>query len=284
MARQRFIHPDIWTDPAIGKLAPAERLLFIGCFSNADDAGRLLGDPAYLRSTIFPYDDMKLGDVRAMRDRVVSICRNLLIYEVNGTAYLAFRHWKRYQNPRYPKESKLPPPPDNPATIAPQPCSETDASLQEVGHCGLGRVGLGRVEKHMLDADASSDSVACSKPPEYPSDFVAFWNAYPRKTEKRRALKAWRARLKERLESGEAITPNTLITAGRCYAAHCATKHVEPQYIKHPASFLSRDHVFAEYLAVKQSATPAPAESPHLAKQREMAELQRWLARGEQQP
>ena len=57
LARQRFIHPDIWNDKKIAKLSFTERLFFIGCFSNADDEGRMIGDPAYLRAIIFKYDD-----------------------------------------------------------------------------------------------------------------------------------------------------------------------------------------------------------------------------------
>lgn len=113
MARQRFIHPEFWTDPTIGKLAPLDRLFFIGCVSNADDEGRLLGDPAYLRSAIFPYDDIKISDVGAMRDRVINTCHNLIHYIIDGTSHLAFHHWSRYQSPRYPKPSRLPPPPDD---------------------------------------------------------------------------------------------------------------------------------------------------------------------------
>lgn len=111
MPRQRFIHPDLWTDPALGKLAPMERLLFIGCFSNADDEGRLLGSPAYLRATIFPYDDLSLEEVRNMRDRMVEACKNVVLYQVDGLEYLAFLKWNKYQKPKYPKPSKLPPPP-----------------------------------------------------------------------------------------------------------------------------------------------------------------------------
>ena len=113
MARQRFIHPEFWTDSTIGKLSPLDRLFFIGCISNADDEGRLLGDPAYLRSVIFPYDDIKISNVEDMRDRVVATCHNLIHYIIDGTVYLAFRHWSRYQAPRYPKPSRLPPPPDD---------------------------------------------------------------------------------------------------------------------------------------------------------------------------
>lgn len=110
MARQRFIHPEFWGDPSIGQLTPTERLFFVGCFSNADDEGRMLGNPAWLRSAIFPYDDISLDEVRAMRDRAAAVCRNFVVYEVDGVEYIAFLKWSRYQKPKYPKPSTLPPP------------------------------------------------------------------------------------------------------------------------------------------------------------------------------
>ena len=110
MARQRFIHPDIWSDPSLGSLKPIERLMFIGLFSNADDEGRLPGNPAYLRSTIFPYDDFSNAQIKAMRDRISSVCSNVLIYEVAGIEYIALLQWQRYQSPRYAKPSKYPSP------------------------------------------------------------------------------------------------------------------------------------------------------------------------------
>jgi hypothetical protein len=111
VARQRFIWPNLWTDPIIGRLKPIELLFYIGCFSNADDDGRILGDPAYLRSTIFPYQDISLRRMKAISDTVTERCSSLDSYEVDGVPYLAFRNWREWQKPKYPSPSKLPPPP-----------------------------------------------------------------------------------------------------------------------------------------------------------------------------
>lgn len=172
MARQRWIHPDFWTDPSVAKLSPVERLFFIGCFSNADDEGRLLGDPAYLRSTIFPYDDIPIPKIQVMRDRVVQTCANLVLYRVDDVDYLAFLTWSEYQSPRYAKASRLPPPPGMDDARKPQRCSQIDASLQldgdeidegmpEDGNPGFGLglgsstgLGLGRGDEPQLP-DAS---------------------------------------------------------------------------------------------------------------------------------
>ena len=148
MARQRFIWPSLWDDPVIGHLTPIQRLFFIGCFSNADDEGRLLGDPAYLRGTIFKYDDMTLTEVREIRDAVAAVCKHFVVYEADGTEYIAFLKWTEYQKPKYPKPSKLPPPPSaNVSASLEKPSPNLSGSFPEnssLGWDGLGRDGLGR--------------------------------------------------------------------------------------------------------------------------------------------
>ena len=65
-----MLDPNFWTDARIKHLEPMERLFFLGCVSAADDEGRLLGDPAFLRSRIFPYDQITTDEIEMIRDRV----------------------------------------------------------------------------------------------------------------------------------------------------------------------------------------------------------------------
>ncbi|MHB1420741.1 MAG: DnaD domain-containing protein [Bacillota bacterium] len=163
MARQRFIHPDIWSDPTLGQLKPVERLFFIGCFSSADDEGRLLGNPAYLRSTIFPYDDLTIEQVKEIREHVVLVCKNLMLYHVDGVEYLAFHKWSEYQKPKYPKKSKLPvPTPENIRETFPQNSGNDGESvdkglLPRLG-LGLNRDGFGLC----LDRDVEQPDAAAT--------------------------------------------------------------------------------------------------------------------------
>lgn len=111
MARQRFIHPEIWDDPDLGRVSPIAFVLYIGCFSNADDEGRLLGDPAYLKSQIFRYRNVTLEEVLEARTELTKACRSYVVYAHNDVEYVCFKNWDEYQKPRFPKPSKLPPPP-----------------------------------------------------------------------------------------------------------------------------------------------------------------------------
>ena len=160
MARQRFIWPDFWKDHELGRASPIVRLFFIGAFSNADDDGRLLGDPAYLRSEIFPYDALSLEEVEEIRDTALNSCPNLILYESLGKSVLAFTKWKDWQKPKYPKPSKLPAPPrkrkdaglsqkssGNVGGSLPEDSGKPSETFLRHSGTGLGRDGLGREDE-----------------------------------------------------------------------------------------------------------------------------------------
>ena len=88
----------------------------------------------------------------------------------------------------------------------------------------------------------------------YPPDFERFWSDYPRKTEKRSALKAWKARLRE------GIAAEDLIRASAAYGEAMAS--TEERFVKTPARFLSPDRVFEEWLNKPKLVNGVSYESP----------------------
>ncbi len=159
MPRQRFIWPDIWTDPVIGRLPPINQLFFIGCFSNADDEGRLLADPAYLRSAIFPYQDFPLDMIREIRDATAAKCKNIVVYQVDGTEYIALTRWSRYQKPKYPKPSNIPPLPEIVSGNVSLQTEKSSGKVSLLTDPGLGWVGLGRDGLGVVGADDPTSAV-----------------------------------------------------------------------------------------------------------------------------
>lgn len=91
---------------------------------------------------------------------------------------------------------------------------------------------------------------------EYTEEFLEFWQAYPKKKEKKRAFRCWKTRLKE------GCKPEGLITAAKNYATQCKKEKTEPKFIKHPSTFLGPDTPFEEYLKAPedQDATAAALE------------------------
>jgi len=111
MARKRMIDPSFWEDENIGKLSRDARLLYIGLFSNADDYGRIRANAAYLRSTIFMYDDLTLNDVLALRNELVQAMKSVVLYTIDGNDYIELLKWDTYQKQQKDRiqESQIPP-------------------------------------------------------------------------------------------------------------------------------------------------------------------------------
>jgi hypothetical protein len=106
--RTRQLRPEVWQDPAITRLGPWERLLFLGLISLADDEGRFVASPAAIHAHVFPCDaDVKIGLwLEALRKE-----RLIALYKVEGTVFGELRSWRRHQAIKAPRPSKLPPGP-----------------------------------------------------------------------------------------------------------------------------------------------------------------------------
>jgi len=72
MARIRTIKPKFWDDAKIGKISRDARLLYVGMWTFCDDAGTIIADPIWLKSKIFPYDQIQLQQFN-------KFCKELLI-------------------------------------------------------------------------------------------------------------------------------------------------------------------------------------------------------------
>lgn len=65
MARIRTIKPKFWDDIKIGRISRDARLLYIGLWTFADDLGTVIADPLWLKSKIFPYDQIQIQQMKA---------------------------------------------------------------------------------------------------------------------------------------------------------------------------------------------------------------------------
>ena len=76
----------------------------------------------------------------------------------------------------------------------------------------------------------------------YTCDFESLWAAYPRKKEKAKAYKCYKARL------ADGFSEDELETAVKRYADECKINHTEEKYIKLGATFLGPNTPFTDYL------------------------------------
>jgi hypothetical protein len=109
MARRRMIDPGFWSSEHHIRLIFRQRLLFLGLISNADDEGRIKGNPNFIRAVVFPYDDINQSSIKD--DLELLAAEGLIIkYIHNDLDYIQIAKWDDYQRIDKPSPSKIPPP------------------------------------------------------------------------------------------------------------------------------------------------------------------------------
>lgn len=165
MPRRRMIDPIFWDDRKVGKLSRDERSLIAGCMGHADDDGRLQGDPAYLKATIFKYDDdLDNAAVRELRDSSLAKMQSwpsnhpyrMVLYSSSEEEYIFFPNFTATNRPSHPTKSQLPAPPpealpifsgkpQEPLTPPARETPESNAKPSALGQSSQGKVSIGQV-------------------------------------------------------------------------------------------------------------------------------------------
>ena len=142
MARGRFISNEIARDKEVNSLSDAWSMLgFERLITFADRDGRVHGDPAVVRSLVFPRNSEIT--IEQMQSYIQEWTNSELIiwYEAKGDWWICFPNFAKHQvGMRYDREpeSQIPPPPR---------CNTLDQALgspqaRPAPPCGLGRDGL----------------------------------------------------------------------------------------------------------------------------------------------
>lgn len=132
MARIRTIKPEFWTSAQVMDCAPLTRLMFIGLWNFADDAGRMAVTTKKVKALLFPSDVMALSDIRRMIDELST--NDLIdLYVIDDIEYLQIKGWSHQKIDR-PNISKLP---DKHGAFDERSTNSRDQSLPE----GKGREG-----------------------------------------------------------------------------------------------------------------------------------------------
>jgi hypothetical protein len=90
--------------------------LFIGLFTEADDAGRMIDSPKKIAGSLFPHDDNVtvnkvnrwLNQLAAVKGEDGSAC--IVRYETDQGRYLAISNWAKHQKISNATASPLPAP------------------------------------------------------------------------------------------------------------------------------------------------------------------------------
>lgn len=232
MARARNIKPGFFTNDLLAELPFETRLLFIGLWTVADREGRLEDRPKKIKMEVFPADDVNVDDALCQLVRSGFITR----YTHENTHIIQVVNFTKHQRPHSNEVASTLPAADE--------STSNDAVLRSTSYQGEQRgepklqplrpdTGYLNDDPGLLKPSSTSARPAHGRGANYPEDFERFWEQYPNKKAKDRALKAWRSLRPSPELQGTILAAIARQRMGRDWLKDGG------QYIPHPATWLN---------------------------------------------
>ena len=233
--RIRSIKPEAFDDPILGSVSIAARLFFIGLFTQADRRGRLRYEAPRLRVRLLPYDDGVSVDNLTTELEAAGLVRR---YDQGTKVFLSILNFERHQRPNMREpESSIPSPPwettENPSNdgtphvhARADTCAHVHARGERERERELEREGNGNTN--------SARDRALTTAAQHEA-FTRFWAAYPRKTNKAAAWKAWR-----KLDPPPELVAR-IMAAVRDQSAWPQWQADDGRFIPHPSTWLNQE-------------------------------------------
>ncbi|WP_415395173.1 hypothetical protein ACMTN4_07330 [Rhodococcus globerulus] len=203
--RIRSTKPEFWRSSTVASVDWNARFVLKGLESYVDDNGVGKDDLALIVGDVFPRDMVaNPRDTLARVAEAISILSEVGLlhrYKVEGKPLLYISNWDTIQRIDKPGQGRLPRP-DGTMNYKESIIRESVASPREnvapvTGEQGNRGTGEQRIK-------TSSEPAASDIRNSYPAEFDKFWSAYPKKDQKRDALKAWQSAIK-RADNDELI-------------------------------------------------------------------------------
>lgn len=129
MARIRYVKPEFFLDEDLADHPIWVRYLFEGLWCQADRDGRLDDRPRFLKTQIFPFDDVDVEDGLSQLSKAKSSGNPFILrYVVDGKRYIQILEFQRHQNfhrDEKPRGIPAPPMPEHDrhgTSTVPAPC------------------------------------------------------------------------------------------------------------------------------------------------------------------
>jgi hypothetical protein len=179
MARARNIKPALFKNELLGVADPLLTILFESLWCLADREGRLEDRPLRIKAETFPYrEGLDINGYLTELERLEFIDR----YVAEGLAIIQVKNFDKHQNPhKTEKPSELPKKPINTngcAITVKEPLNDSEVTELAV----LIPDSLNTDSLNPISTQASSLDIS----------FNEFWNFYPKKVGKDKALTAWK--------------------------------------------------------------------------------------------
>ena len=240
MPKMRGFKAEIWTDDKFVELDPLARLLFMGMWSYACDNGHLDDKPKQIKMRVLPTDDV---DPVVLIDQMVDL--GMVRRDEDGLTIPKLREHQRIDDRYFTWCDRCTP------DEIPEKSRERHAAATRGARVSTSDTRRAPTLKEgRKEGEGEGEGSSARRAPGVSDDdpaFAAFWDAYPRKTAKGAARKAWASMLKKR---GHA---DGILEAVSNYAAR--TKGSDEKFIAHPATWLNQERW------LDQDAEPMPSDA-----------------------
>jgi hypothetical protein len=137
MPRIRTVKPEIHQDEAIGELSDSAFRLFIGLITQADDLGRLRGDPRLVGAQVWPYRPKTVAEIAAWLEELED--GGLIVrYSHKGRAFICLPSWGTHQRIDNASKSRIPAPNEEGEEVSPRDSASRGGSPLDQGREGKG--------------------------------------------------------------------------------------------------------------------------------------------------
>lgn len=113
MARIRTVKPEFFASMSEKGSSLGARVLFLGMFTEADDAGRMIDSAKHLAGAVFPFDDNITARKVEGWLRELEQADSIRRYQANGRRFIAITKFGVHQKISHPTPSRLPSPPES---------------------------------------------------------------------------------------------------------------------------------------------------------------------------
>ena len=195
MPRARNIKPAFFKNEDLAELPFEVRLLFIGLWTLADREGRLEDRPKRIQMELFPADAVDVdGGLWALQERGF-----ILRYEAEGTRCIQVVAFGKHQAPHAREApSTLPAPGQSTAKAMPRhDLGSGEASPRSPESLDLNPSSLNPSflnEESKENTSSATPTEQGQKREPLDTGFAEFWDAYPKKVDKKGAMDAWKAK------------------------------------------------------------------------------------------
>jgi hypothetical protein len=97
VARIRSVKPELFTSPSLNRVPVAARYLFVGLWTESDDAGRFLANAKRIAGVVFPDDEDITGTEVERWLGLLAGQDAIRFYQHNGTRYGYIPNWEKHQ-------------------------------------------------------------------------------------------------------------------------------------------------------------------------------------------